>query len=55
MCCRACPGYEICRNKGKITAEDCCTQCPYFDSCMEESRDEDTRMRRSPSRRGTKR
>jgi len=42
MCCRACPGYELCRAKGKLAGDDCCTQCRYFDSCMEEPEQEET-------------
>ncbi|NPV13358.1 hypothetical protein HPY86_00270 [candidate division WOR-3 bacterium] len=54
MCCRACPGYEICRNKGKTSDDDCCTQCPYFDSCMEDSGVQENKSRRPASRRTTK-
>lgn len=40
MCCRACPGYQLCRtkepaSKGKAPEEECCNRCPYFDSCIE--------------------
>ncbi len=54
MCCRACAGYEICRNKGKLLADDCCPECPYFDSCMEEEIDNEQRQRRPVNRRTTK-
>jgi len=50
MCCRACPGYEQCRAKGKLVQDDCCPQCPYFDSCMEQFGKEGEKPR-SPSRR----
>lgn len=35
MCCRACPGFELCEARSKLS-DDCCPQCRYFVSCMEE-------------------
>lgn len=39
MCCRACSGYELCKDKAQLR-DDCCPQCKYFESCMEAPEEE---------------
>jgi len=47
MCCRACLGYEPCQTQSELR-DDCCPKCRYFEDCMENSNEEETRLRSNP-------